>query len=75
MVATIVQIELGPNRSHEVKSVENSNLERRPDSVAAPKRRYEAPRLVTETLDVRHTNKTNTSVIDIHAGVTTNSGS
>jgi hypothetical protein len=33
---------------------------------AASKRRYEAPRLVAETMDVRGTDKTNSSVIDQH---------
>ena len=48
-----------------MKSVEDSNLERGRQPGAA-RRRYEPPRLTTETVDVRGTSKTNTSILDQH---------
>ena len=49
-----------------MKVAEDPNLERRQQPQVAAKRRYEPPRLLAETMDVRGTNKTNTSIIDLH---------
>ena len=58
-----------------MKVADDPNLERRHQLPAAMKRRYEPPQLLTETMDVKGTNKSFTNVSDIHDTPSTNSGS
>jgi hypothetical protein len=57
-----------------MKVEDDPNLGRRDEAQRPSKRRYEPPRLLTETLDVRGTNKSFHSVIDLHPGISTGSG-
>lgn len=58
-----------------MKVAQDPNLElREQGSPAVLKRRYEPPRLLTETMDVRGTDKTHHSFVDTHGGASTFSG-
>jgi hypothetical protein len=58
-----------------MKLAEDPNLEGLHPPEANTKRRYEAPRLLVETMDVRGTSKSFHSVIDLHPGLGGSSGS